>query len=48
MAGMPSIPMELQINEYLTVEGIVFLAALTQSIAGFGFAIIVMSLKIQI
>ncbi len=35
--------MELYGNEYLIVGGIVFLAALTQSITGFGFAIVSMS-----
>ena len=35
--------MELHGNEYLVVGGIVFLAALTQSITGFGFAIVSMS-----
>ena len=35
--------MELYGNEYLMVGGIIFLAALTQSITGFGFAIVSMS-----
>lgn len=35
--------MELYGNEYLIVSGITFLAALTQSITGFGFAIVAMS-----
>lgn len=35
--------MELLGNDYLTVGGIIFLAALTQSITGFGFAIVSMS-----
>ncbi|WP_319421243.1 sulfite exporter TauE/SafE family protein [Pleurocapsa sp. FMAR1] len=35
--------MELYGNEHLLVAGIIFLAALTQSITGFGFAIVSMS-----
>lgn len=35
--------MDLLGNEYLIVSGIIFLAALTQSITGFGFAIVSMS-----
>ncbi|MGV2831094.1 sulfite exporter TauE/SafE family protein [Myxosarcina sp. GI1(2024)] len=35
--------MDLYGNEYLIVSGITFLAALTQSITGFGFAIVAMS-----
>lgn len=35
--------MDLLANDYLIVGGIIFLAALTQSITGFGFAIVSMS-----
>ena len=35
--------MELFGNEYIIVSGIIFLAALTQSVTGFGFAIVSMS-----
>ncbi|MEO1671920.1 MAG: sulfite exporter TauE/SafE family protein [Cyanobacteria bacterium J06631_2] len=35
--------MDLLVNDYLTVGGIIFLAALTQSITGFGLAIVSMS-----
>ena len=35
-------------NEYIVVSGIIFLAALTQSITGFGFAIVSMSFLPQV
>ena len=40
--------MELYGNEHLLVAGIIFLAALTQSITGFGFAIVSMSFLPQV
>jgi len=40
--------MDLSGNDYLVVGGIVFLAALTQSITGFGFAIVSMSFLPQV
>ncbi len=40
--------MELYGNDYLIVAGIIFLAALTQSITGFGFAIVSMSFLPQV
>ena len=40
--------MDLLVNDYLIVSGIIFLAALTQSITGFGFAIVSMSFLPQV
>ena len=40
--------MDIFANDYLLVGGIIFLAALTQSITGFGFAIVSMSFLPQI
>lgn len=40
--------MDLLANDYLLVGGIIFLAALTQSITGFGFALVSMSFLPQV